>query len=96
MTKGFENGTIVPIASNRLRSVSSMERHSQHEERSYHARIYPLSRDGVMMSTQNWKAYLDNRRREWASRMQSKAQAQLEYLRQRRANVTGVTNEKEQ
>lgn len=96
MTKGFENGRIVPISSKRLRSVGSLERHAPDESRVRDAKIYPILRGGAMLTAQNWKVYLDNKRDAWARQMQSKLQDRLEYLRQRRESVTGVTNNKEQ
>lgn len=96
MTKGFENGRIVPISSKRLRSVGSLERHAPDETRVRDAKIYPILRGGAMLTTQNWKVYLDNKRNAWAIEMQAKAKEQLEYIRQRRASVTGVTNNEEQ
>ena len=59
MSKGFENGTIVPLASRRLRSVGTMERHAQDESRARDRKLYPVLDQGVMMSAQNWQAYFD-------------------------------------
>jgi len=59
MSKGFENGTIVPLASKRLRSVGTMERHAQDESRARDRKLYPVLDQGVMMSAQNWQAYFE-------------------------------------
>jgi DNA-binding PadR family transcriptional regulator len=59
MSKGFENGTIVPLASKRLRSVGTMERHAQDEGRARDRKLYPVLDQGVMMSAQNWQAYFE-------------------------------------
>jgi len=59
MSKGFENGTIVPLASRRLRSVGTMERHAQDESRARDRKLYPVLDQGVMMSAQNWQAYFE-------------------------------------
>lgn len=59
MSKGFENGAIVPLASKRLRSVGTMERHAQDESRARDRKLYPVLDQGVMMSAQNWQAYFE-------------------------------------
>ena len=59
MSKGFENGTLVPLASKRLRSAGTLERQTQDESRAMDRKLYPVLDRGVMLSAQNWKAYFD-------------------------------------
>mgnify|MGYP006408867491 FL=1 len=59
MSKGFENGTLVPLASKRLRSAGTLERQTQDESRARDRKLYPVLDQGVMLSAQNWKAYFD-------------------------------------
>ena len=54
--KGFENDRIVPIASARLRSAGTCERVSHDPSRTRDTKLYPILREGVMMSGQNFKA----------------------------------------
>ena len=61
MSKGFENGTLVPLASKRLRSAGTLERQTQDESRARDRKLYPILDQGVMMSAQNWQAYFDAR-----------------------------------
>ena len=64
MSKGFENGTIVPLASKRLRSAGTCEVYSQDESRMNDRKLYPILDQGVMMSAQNWKAYFEAKQKE--------------------------------
>tara|TARA_R110002072_G_scaffold160915_1_gene312426 strand:- start:431 stop:736 length:306 start_codon:yes stop_codon:yes gene_type:complete len=64
MSKGFENGTLVPLASKRLRSVGTMERHAQDEGRARDRKLYPVLDQGVMLSAQNWQAYFEAQQKE--------------------------------
>ncbi len=64
MSKGFENGTIVPLASKRLRSVGTMERHAPDEGRARDRKLYPVLDQGVMMSAQNWQVYFEAKQKE--------------------------------
>ena len=88
MTKGFEYGNIVPIASKRLRSAGSCERVSVHADRE---NVTPILRDGVMMSAENWQAYIQRKREAWKAEQRQKGLARAAWLRQRQSNVTGVT-----
>ena len=64
MSKGFENGTIVPLASKRLRSAGTCEVYAQDASRARDRKLYPILDQGAMMSAQNWQAYIQAQQRE--------------------------------
>ena len=86
MSKGFENGTLVPLASKRLRSVGTLERHAQDESRARDRKLYPILDQGVMMSAQNWKAYFDKQDEERQQARMYEALRELQELKAKRNN----------
>jgi hypothetical protein len=89
--KGFENDRIVPIASARLRSAGTCERVAHDPSRTRDTKLYPILREGVMMSGQNFKAYAEAKQDEWRRSWLYRAQQRLADMR-RKKTVTPVTN----
>lgn len=82
MSKGFENGTIVPLASKRLRSAGTCEVYAQDDSRARDRKLYPILDQGAMMSAQNWQAYIQAQQRE---RMYAVMREVQERIAQRRS-----------
>jgi len=59
MSKGFENGNLVPLAGRFLRSRGTCESISPNEQNLLDRKLYPILDRGAMMSAQNTKAYLE-------------------------------------
>lgn len=64
MSRGFESGRIVPLASKRLRSAGTCEIYAQDESRTSDRKLYPILDQGAMLSAQNWQAYIQAQQRE--------------------------------
>ena len=59
MSKGFENGNLIPLAGKFLRSRGTCESVAIHEQNLHDRKLYPILDRGGMMSAQNTKAYLE-------------------------------------